>query len=376
MAHKIKLLLILHYSPPIHGASKVGDTILRSKLLKSNFDTKFIKIKSSENLESIGKFNFKKTIDTLGLFFKISFQLISFRPQKIYFTASPQGFAFYRDLFIVFPIKVYSVIKKCEVFYHYHAKGIKEFTSKSRLNKKLTNFFVWNTNLIFISKMVLDELTGITTYKKKVLLKNGVENTISEDIFNTILENRFKTENINVLYLSNMMKDKGYDTVLDLANKIKESNITFNFAGGWESKEDKEYFNTFVNKNNLQNKVNYHGLVVGEKKQKLFEEATIFTFPSRYPKEVFPLSLLEGLSYGLPILAFDVGAVSEIVTKEVGIISCKDGVLNSFIEMQNQYLNKDVSLACRNRFLENYTTEVFERNLVAILKLKDECRNK
>ena len=98
-------------------------------------------------------------------------------------------------------------------------------------------------------------------------------------------------------------------------------------------------------------------------------------FPSRYSKEVFPLSLLEALSYGLPILAFDVGAVSEIVIDEVGIITNKGLLFQSFQKMKTQYLNKEVSLVCRKQFLENYTTEVFEKNLIAILKLKDEYSN-
>lgn len=57
-----KLLCILHYSPPVHGASKVGDTIKSSKILKDEFDCRFIKIKSSNTLEDIGKFNLKKSI--------------------------------------------------------------------------------------------------------------------------------------------------------------------------------------------------------------------------------------------------------------------------------------------------------------------------
>lgn len=376
---KEKLLLILHHSPPIHGAAKVGDTILGSTILKSNFKSKFIKIKSSVTLESIGRFNFKKIIDAITLFFKILFQLILFKPQKIYFTVSPHGFAFYRDLFISLPIKIYTTLTSCEVFYHYHARGIADFTSKSTLNNKLTNFFVRNVNMIFISEMMVSELVNLTSYKRKLFLKNGVDNTIRANDFETILYTRFENKNINVLYLSNMIKEKGYDTVLDLAKRTKEENIKieFNFAGAWASQEDEFYFNNFVKNNGLEAIVNYHGLVSGEEKRNVFKKANLFIFPSRYPKEVFPLSLLEALSYGLPILTFDIGAVTDIIDEEIGIVTNdKDFIFESFIKMKKQYLNKAVSLACRNRFLENYTTAVFEKNLVAILKLKNGSSDK
>ena len=133
MNKKVKLLLILHHSPPIHGASKVGDIILNSKEIASNFDTRYIKIKSSDGIENIGKFGISKILKSITLFFNVFFLLCSFRPQKIYFTVSPFGFAFYRDLIISIPIKCYSFFKQCDVFYHYHASGIKEFTSSSKL---------------------------------------------------------------------------------------------------------------------------------------------------------------------------------------------------------------------------------------------------
>ena len=47
---KQKLLCILHYAPPAHGASKVGDFIKSSQKLKDEFDCRFIKIKSSISL--------------------------------------------------------------------------------------------------------------------------------------------------------------------------------------------------------------------------------------------------------------------------------------------------------------------------------------
>jgi glycosyltransferase involved in cell wall biosynthesis len=377
-SNKAKALFILHYSPPIHGAAKVGDTIRDSKVLKSNFETRFIKIKASESLETIGQFKFKKVIDSVILFLKIAIQLIRFRPHKIYFTASPFGFAFYRDLCLVIPIKIYTSLSSCHVFYHYHAKGIKAFTSKDGINKKLTNFFVSNTSLIFISKMMSSELINVKRHKRILFLKNGVDDTLDKITFAELLNSRFKKSKIKVLYLSNMIKTKGYDTVLELAIKVKNENLNveFNFAGAWASKEEEEFFYSFVNAHNLKNIVKYHGLVLSDEKEKLFKESNLFIFPSRYSKEVFPLSLLEALSYGLPILVFDVGAVSEIVSKDVGVISSKNELFNSFKKMQNKYFNKEVSLACRKRFLENYTTEVFEKNLVAILKLENERSDK
>ena len=175
---------------------------------------------------------------------------------------------------------------------------------------------------------------------------------------------------IKVLYLSNMMKGKGYNNVLNLAEKYNvkhKAKFEFNFAGAWESENDKKYFNEFVATNNLEEVVTYHGLVHGKKKHNLYKEAHFFVFASKL-NEVFPLVLLEALSYGLPILAFNKGGVPEIVTKDVGMLTTSKTIEDDLNIFSEDYLNKEMYLACRKKFLESYQLPVFESNLETILK--------
>ena len=57
---KTRVLYILHRSPPMHGAAKVGDVIEASKKLNDEFDSYHITIKSSKTISDIGKVNLKK----------------------------------------------------------------------------------------------------------------------------------------------------------------------------------------------------------------------------------------------------------------------------------------------------------------------------
>ena len=365
-----KALFILHYSPPIHGAAKVGDTIVSSNIVGNSFQTRFIKIKSSQHIEAIGKFSLSKMYYFIALFVKVVWQLLIFRPQIIYFTVSPFGFAFYRDFVVSRPIKLYRALSKAQIFYHYHAKGIYNFTKSGNLKRRLTNAFLRHVNIIFISKMMEQELSLVKGYKQVFFLKNGVKDTLSPKQFDVLLDNRLKNKETHVLYLSNMIRDKGYDTALELAARVKDSGnnrIKFHFAGGWSSKENQQFFENYVKEHNIEDLVTYHGLVKGEVKKGLFEKAGIFLFPTRYKKEVFPLSILEALSYGLPVLAFDKGAVSEIINKNIGLITDKECIFESLSVILEKYLNKETYLACRKEFLENYTMAIFEKNLVLIL---------
>ena len=152
-------------------------------------------------------------------------------------------------------------------------------------------------NLIFISETLKYELKHLNSYSSLSFLPNGVENTLNEAEFNNIVSNRIKKNAIKVLYLSNMIRDKGFDVALEVAKYFKEISgfVHFDFAGAWGNSNDKDYFETFIKVNKLDTCTTYHGLVQGDKKKKLFAEATLFIFPSRYKREVFPLAVLEAL---------------------------------------------------------------------------------
>ena len=367
MMSKTKLLCILHYSPPAHGASKVGDFIKSSDKLKDEFVCSFIKIKSSDTIGDIGKINFKKIYLVLELFFKILFTVLVFRPDKIYFTASVRGVAFYRDFLFSFIWKAYKVFKPCEVFYHYHTKGIKEFVKRDR-NKKLTKYFLKDINLVLLSPLLEKDFEDVKTYKKVLFLPNGVEDSYDDKSFENYIQNK-NFSKINILYLSNMIKEKGYFEVIKLANKNKHKNYHFHFAGSWQKDEDKNEFFKYIKDNSLENIVTFHGFVNGTQKRELFEKSQIFIFPTRYKNEAFPLSVLEAFSYGLPVLSTDEGSIAFIIDDKSGI--CIDDLSKlaiAFDKMQKNYINLETAYYCRNRYLENFSLEQFEENLLEVLK--------
>lgn len=362
---KTKLLCILHYSPPAHGASKVGDFIKSNKKLNEEFECKFIKIKSSDTISDIGKINIKKIYLVIELFFKVLFTILVFRPNKIYFTASIRGVAFYRDLLICSIWKLYSKITLCEVYYHYHTKGINKFIQNS-INKKLTNYFLKNINLVLLSPLLEKDFELVKSYKKIYYLPNGVEDNYNDGSFEKYI-NKKDFKNIEILYLSNMIKSKGYFEVLKLANIHK--NYHFNFAGGWQNPNDEKEFFKFIEENKLEDTVTFHGFINGEEKKELFEQSQVFIFPTRYKNEAFPLSILEAFSYGIPVLSTNEGSIPYIIDGKSGIIVKDLNTLNNaFEKIIESHINIESSKYIRERFIKQFNLKQFEENLIRILK--------
>jgi len=366
---KLKLLCILHHSPPMHGAAKVGDFVKDSKKLNSAFRCKFIKIKTYDNIGDSGKISLKKIYLAIELYFKVLWTLVVFRPHKIYFTASIKGVAFYRDLILSTLWKIYNLFRPVDIYYHYHTKGMDKYVAVSKLNYLLTRFFLNKVNLILLSPMLEKDFEKVQTFKKIFYLPNGVENTLEDIEFNALMYEKYKQKDVlEVLYLSNMIKSKGYFSVLELANETKDQLIQYHFAGEWKDSKDKKEFFDYIKKNKLDETVTFHGFVNADKKQKLFERAHFFVFPTRYKNEAFPLSILEALSYGLIVIATDEGSIPYILDNKSGIVLTGDDNLLQALEIvKEKFINIETAKYCRKRYLEHFTLGEFEKNLVKTL---------
>lgn len=368
-ATKSKLLCVLHRSPPSHGAARVGDFIASSEKLKGDFDCRFITIKSSETISDIGKISFKKIYYVLVLYVKILWVLLLFRPQKIYYTASIRSIAFYRDLVVSTLWKIYRRFNSTtEIYYHYHTKGIEEFISSSRVNLKLTRFFIKDVKLILLGKMLEKDFEKVKTYNKVFHLPNGVENTFEDIDFNEFLEAKFTCQDsIEVLYLSQMTKSKGCFIVLELAKKTTDHSIHYNFAGNWLSEADEKQFFNYIEENNLSEKVTFHGFVKNNDKRKLFKKTNLFLHPTQ--NDAFPLAILEALSYGIPVIATNEGSIPSILNKKTGVVINDSNKLIEVIDRaKKKLINKDTAVICREHYLKYFTNKIFEENFIAILK--------
>ena len=53
----------------------------------------------------------------------------------------------------------------------------------------------------------------------------------------------------------------------------------------------------------LEKRVVFHGTLLGREKQQILERAHVFVLPTYYPWEGQPVSIIEALAFGLPVIA-------------------------------------------------------------------------
>lgn len=323
----MKLLFVAHTSPPYHGAAIVGDRIL-SILSELNQPLKIINLSRSERISDIGVFSIKKIFHVIFIFFKIPYTLIFFRPDVIYFTPTVVNVGFIREFVLSLVFRIYKIVAKsnCKLLYHIH---MRPYTDKKLFVKIIYPVFFYKTELLLLAESLKkDYPLSILKSNKVHFLNNYVEPLCSREISFECLNKRSDRfdDNItyNVMYFAHLIESKGYKRALGIAKLAKSSiyNLHFHFYGSFGSSQDRKYFYSFIEDNDLQMVISYHGFCNAFERAKVFLNMDVLILPTY--SEGYPLTIMEAMSVGLPVLATDTGAIAEIINGNSRLIPSVD----------------------------------------------------
>ncbi len=130
-------------------------------------------------------------------------------------------------------------------------------------------------------------------------------------------------------HLSNLYLDKGIAEVVDLAIQLHARGVPLRLivGGPLVDTEAKQHLDRAADE--LGERFEYRGRLVGESKRTFFEEITHFLFPSNYAHESVPLVLYEAMAAGVVCVSTRTGSIPEQLADSPGVLAdSKD----SFVE--------------------------------------------
>lgn len=129
-----------------------------------------------------------------------------------------------------------------------------------------------------------------------------------------------------VLFLSNLVESKGYLELIEaIAQLVGEGlHIELDLCGEFRSNpgEDRrvtspaqarELTEASIRRLGLENRVRLRGTVQGAEKERLLSEAHLFALPTRYDAEGQPLSIIEAMAWGCPVIATRYRGIPDLV---------------------------------------------------------------
>ncbi len=197
-----------------------------------------------------------------------------------------------------------NLAKRCgkKVVLHIHGGGFKDFyaTNPTKIARELDKC----DTLVVLSASWKKWFEEIMPEKKIEVVENIVPKPDKVD--------REKADNrLHLLFLGLITQQKG---IFDLLEVLAENKAAFNgklclHIGG---NGEVEKLKSLIEEKQLSGMVVFEGWADEEKKRHLFSLIDAFILPS-YTEGV-PISILEAMSYGLPILSTKVGGIPEIVS--------------------------------------------------------------
>ena len=213
-----------------------------------------------------------------------------------------------------------------------------KFYLSSKLYLFIEKFMkIFSDHYILVSKY--DQTIGvknkIISVNNSTLIYNGSQDLrINKSI-------RDKSEKIIISFVARFSYQKDHETLfkaLSFLNIDELNKLTINLIGDGDLYD--EYFEKSTNMN-LNDSLNFIGET--ENVGKYLKNSDFFMLISNY--EGLPVSIIEALSVGLPIIASDVGGVNELVKDQInGFLIPKGDELKLAGVLKNIIVNKSINL--------------------------------
>ena len=362
MPARRNLLLVGQTPPPYHGQAVATKVLFDHDW--PGFRVLRLRMAYSAGEANVGKFRIGKLMHLASLIFKSWWVLLRNHPCCLYYPpASPNLIPVLRDIIYLFAVRPFS----SGVILHYHAGGLPAYIAN--LNPVLRFFarFAYGRAKagIEISKSVGEsELTFAPV--NEFYVANGLDVPRLPSVGERLRDGN----TIRILYLAGLRATKGVMDIVHTAEELKGRGIDFIFdvAGPWQEKDTRRSFEEAMEEAGVADCIVMHGRVTGEEKWKLYQNASLFFFPSHYESENFPLVLIEAMAFGLPVVATRWRGIPEMVMDgETGAL-CEVSSPKQFAAaldkiISSEDLLKAMSLAAQDRYASNYTRESFLTNM-------------
>ncbi len=177
--------------------------------------------------------------------------------------------------------------------------------------------------IIVLSKSQEDYISSFNpnAFDKIEIIPNAIDTNLFKEIDKLTPVN--KTENLNLLYVGQLVKRKGLKWLIESISILKGKkidNIKLILVG---SGPDEAYFKKLVKDLKLNDLIEFKGQINDKKEVvSLYKNSDIFLLPSL--SEGLPTVILEALFFGLPVIATDIPGIRDHFENYISLVPTKD----------------------------------------------------
>ncbi len=329
-----------------------------------------------------------------SLLFRGIFNLASF---------SHHGLEFFREKLFLQPKKAYwffvsLLITRAAL----SSSAYKEMVTTIKKTKKPVLYFYWGDNLTWTIPYLVGHLKGVeykivlrlhrtdlyenikanyAPLRHKIFSLSNLLVTISDNgkdylafkyplitkklktsylgVFDNGINERHATSSFVVVSTSYVISVKRVNLIFDALQKVESKIVWHHFGGGPLFDELRQLVKT--RRPDLQ--IILHGHVTNKELIEFYKTKPVDLFINLSFSEGLPVSIMEALSFGIPVFATKVGGVSELVSNENGRLIERDFDVSELAHMLENFINRpdEEHTGCRKLARKTFEEKVDAR---------------
>jgi len=277
-----------------------GITTLITEILNSPLKDEFEFVYIESQAEDFGKL--RKILLALQALWQFVRNCLQKRPALVYVHLGSNA-SLYRESVFIFLAKIFG--KK--VVAHFHAGDIDNYYPfQSRISQKfIRRALTLSDSIIAASEESAATLRNIAASANIFVITNAIDTSI----FNNPATKRHDTDVVRLLFVGAVGKLKGERDLIKALAILRDggkTNIKVSFLGyGAES------LKTYCDESGISEFIEFLGAVSLNERIEFFQKADIFVLPTY--AEAMPMSVIEAMAAGLPVVSTAVGGIPELI---------------------------------------------------------------
>ena len=292
----------------------------------------------------------------------------------LYLVGSPSVLGLFRNAVTVRAARPHVA----QIVAHVHNGNYQEIFKGNIIRSFLSSYVESNIDrFIFTSSLLGRRLESFIPEPKRAV----VHNTVSEEVRCTRAEverkirKRKARDTFRVLYLSNMIPSKGYLDVGESVTRLQERAtmpVQADFIGDWPDARNRRAFLSRVEEWGLQDVVTIHGHITDRRRiRQALLEADAFVLPTYYPNEAQPITIIEAMNAGTPIVSTRHASIPEYVFDgENGYLVDKrapDQIARALRALMSTDQWAEMAQRARGTYEEMFSPEAVQQQMVDVI---------
>lgn len=271
--------------------------------------------------------------------------------------------------------------EKLVVRIHHLARG-DAFMLKSGIINPIATLFLEecfrlanNKHVIVDSESTLERMKSLVKRPKSLnIISPGIE-PISSNHNDGAATSLVEKKKSQVLCICRMAKSKGIDYLLKAWKLVEAQNPTANLIIAGKGPQEEEFRHLLAELGLQRCKI--LGFIPDDVKEGLLLESEVYAFPTLI--EGLPISLLEAMQYGLPIVTTSTWGAKDVVDNGINGLTVSpktvEPLANALIELlNNKEMRTKMSLACGKMVKKYYLEEVLQKEASLLNSIYSQCR--